>query len=210
MPLGFPAGCVAPIMKGCGMGLGLAVAIGPQNAFVLKQGILKNYVFTSILICILADALMIFLGISQIGCYVSSNKILMEFARWGGAAFLGYYGFKSFKAMMGESTLKIDDNSSALSLQETIIALLAVTFLNPYMYLDTIVLLGSIGAQFTEAERPFFMIGGMVASMICFIALGYGARLLRPFFNKPLSWKILDGIIGVIMWAIAITLIIKL
>jgi L-lysine exporter family protein LysE/ArgO len=201
---------MAPIMKGCGIGLGLAVAIGPQNAFVLKQGILKNYVLTSILICILADALMIYIGVSQIGCYISSNKVLMACARWGGAAFLGYYGFKSFKAIAGDSTLKIDDSGYTPSLRETIIALLAVTFVNPYMYLDTIVFLGGIGAQFTEIERPFFMVGAMVASAIWFIALGYGARLLRPFFHNPLSWKILDGIIGVIMWAIAITLIIKL
>lgn len=206
----FPEGCAIPIIKGCGIGLSLAIAIGPQNAFVIKQGILKNYIFISVLICILADTLMIILGVSQIGCYVANSKTLMAFARWGGAAFLGYYGFKSFRAVFKDSSLKINDNTYAPSLKETIVTLLAVSFLNPYMYLDTIVILGGLGSQFSAADRPFFMVGAIISSIIWFGALGYGAQLLRPLFQKPIAWKILDGIIGTIMWAIALTLLIKL
>ncbi|MDK3160103.1 LysE family transporter [Kamptonema cortianum] len=148
--------CVAPFIEGCGTGAGLIIAIGAQNAFVLKQGILKNYVFITALICALIDALLICVGVGGFGAVVASNILLLTIARWGGAVFLGYYGFRSFRSVFKSESLKIERSSERPNLKMTIATILALSFLNPHVYLDTVVLLGSIGAQFSEFERIFF------------------------------------------------------
>lgn len=199
--------CVAPFVEGCGTGAGLIIAIGAQNAFVLKQGILKNHVFVTVLICALLDALLISLGVGGFGALLTTNILLLNFAKWGGAGFLFYYGFRSFRAVFKSESLIIESGPERPTLKSTILITLALTLLNPHVYLDTVVLLGSIGAQFPPSERFFFALGAMVASFIWFFALGYGARYLETFFQKPLSWKILDFLIGCIMWAIALSLL---
>jgi L-lysine exporter family protein LysE/ArgO len=200
--------CVGPFLEGCGTGAGLIVAIGAQNAFVLKQGLMKNYVFITALVCALSDAILIWLGVGGLGQLIACNVYLMEIARWGGATFLLWYGFRSFRAVFKNSTLKIDQTSPERpGLKLTVVTLLMVCFLNPHVYLDAFILLGSIGGQFKENERIFFGLGAVTASFVWFFALCYGARYLAPLFSKPIAWKILDFIIGCIMWAIAITLI---
>ncbi len=199
--------CVAPFLEGCGTGAGLIIAIGAQNAFVLKQGILKNYVFITVLICAIIDALLISLGVGGFGAILTSNSLLLSLARWGGAAFLTYYGFRSFRAVFKSESLKLRSGSERLDLKMTIGTVLALSLLNPHVYLDTVVLLGSIGAQFPLEERFFFALGAMLASFIWFFGLGYGASYLAPLFQKPLSWKILDFLIGCVMWAIALSLV---
>jgi L-lysine exporter family protein LysE/ArgO len=199
--------CVAPFLEGCGSSAGLIIAIGAQNAFVLKQGILKNHVFVTAFICALIDALLISLGVGGFAKILSTNALLLEIARWGGVVFLGFYGFRSFRSVFTPHALKVSDQENRLSLKMTIITALALSLLNPHVYLDTVVLLGSIGAQFPDNERFFFAIGAMLTSFIWFFSLSYGSRYLAPLFQKPISWKILDFIIGCVMWLIALFLI---
>jgi L-lysine exporter family protein LysE/ArgO len=199
--------CVAPFLEGCGTGAGLIIAIGAQNAFVLKQGILKNHVFATAFLCSLIDATLISLGVGGFGALLTSNVLLLSLARWGGAAFLIYYGFRSFRAVFKSESLRLDGGRERPDLKMTLITVLALSLLNPHVYLDTVVLLGSIGAQFPVSERPFFALGAIFASFLWFFTVGYGARYLAPLFQKPLAWKILDFLIGCIMWAIALSLL---
>jgi L-lysine exporter family protein LysE/ArgO len=198
---------IAPFIEGCGTGAGLIIAIGAQNAFVLKQGILKNYIFITVFICALIDALLICVGVGGFGTILTSNIFLLTTARWGGAAFLFYYGFRSFRSVFKTESLHLEASREPPNLKVTLTTILALSLLNPHVYLDTVVLLGSIGAQFCLSERPFFALGAIFASFIWFFGLGYGASYLRPFFQKPLSWKILDFLIGCVMWAIALSLV---
>lgn len=199
--------CVGPFLEGCGTGAGLIIAIGAQNAFVLKQGIVKNYVFVTAFICALIDSLLISIGVGGFGTILTSNILLLTIARWGGAAFLFYYGLRSFRAVFRSEFLKLDSKPEHPNLKMTLVTVLALSLLNPHVYLDTVILLGSIGAQFPTSERLFFALGAMVASFIWFFGLSYGARYLAPLFQKPLTWKILDFLIGCVMWVIAISLV---
>lgn len=199
--------CVTPFVQGCGTGAGLIIAIGAQNAFVLKQGIMRNYVFITVLICALCDAFLICLGVGGFGALLTSNTLFLALARWGGAIFLAYYGFRSFRAVFKTESLKLEASPEAPGLKMTLITVLALSLLNPHVYLDTVVLLGSIGAQFPNSERLFFALGAIFASFVWFFALGYGARYLGLFFQKPISWKILDFFVGCVMWTIALSLL---
>lgn len=199
--------CLAPFVTGCGTGAALIIAIGAQNAFVLKQGILGNYVFITALICSLVDALLICLGVGGIGTILTSNAVLLNVARWGGAAFLGAYGLHAFRSVFRSETLELGAGSDKFDLKMTIGTVLALSLLNPHVYLDTIVILGSLGAQFQDYERVFFALGAIFVSFLWFFTLGYGAGYLAPLFQKPLSWKILDFLIGCVMWVIALSLI---
>lgn len=199
--------CLAPFIQGCGTGAGLIIAIGPQNAFVLKQGVLKNHVFVTVLVCAFIDALLISIGVGGFGTILTSNLTLLTLARWGGAAFLFYYGFRSFRSVFKSEFLKIDSGPERPSLELTLATVFALSLLNPHVYLDTVVLLGSIGAQFPSEKRFFFALGAMVSSFVWFFGMGYGARFLAPLFQKPFSWKILDFLIGCIMWVIGFSLV---
>jgi len=199
--------CMAPFMQGCGTGAGLIIAIGAQNAFVLKQGILKNHVFVTVLICSLIDATLIIIGVGGFGILLTSNMFLLSLARWGGAVFLFYYGLRSFRSVFKSEFLHLEGGPERPNLKMTLITVFALSLLNPHVYLDTVVLLGSIGAQFPSSERIFFALGAMLSSFIWFFTIGYGARYLAPLFQKPLAWKILDFTVGCIMWAIALSLI---
>lgn len=199
--------CLSPYIEGCGTGAGLLIAIGAQNAFVLKQGILKNHVLVTVLICAIIDALLFVLGVKGFGVILNTNTLVLMIARWGGAVFLFYYGLRSFRTVFKVNTLKFDRPTECASLRETIVTVLALTLLNPHVYLDTVVLLGSIGAQFPATEQLSFSLGAMTASFVWFFALGYGARFLAPLFAKPMAWKILDFLVGCTMWAIATALL---
>lgn len=200
--------CFAPLVEGFVTGAGLIIAIGAQNAFVLKQVILKNHVFVTVFICAAIDALLVILGVGGFGRLLTSNPLLLSLARWGGAAFLFYYGFRSFRAVFKTESLKINQGRGPLpNLKETISTVLALSLLNPHVYLDTVVLVGSIGAQFPSIERSYFALGAIVSSFVWFFSMGFGARYLGPLFQKPVAWKILDFIIGCVMWLIALTLV---
>ena len=193
-----------PFFKGFSLGASLIIAIGSQNAFVLRQGLRKEYVFVICSICFLCDALLIFLGSYGFGQLVASSKTLMLVARWGGALFLFYYGFQSFRSACKTEVLTVDNSDNPASgLTWAIATTFALTLLNPHVYLDTIVLLGSIAGQYPGTERGFFAAGAASASLAWFYGLGYGARILTPLFQKKISWQILDVLIGIIMWGIA-------
>lgn len=187
-------------------GLSLIVAIGAQNAFVLRQGLLGQHRLTLALICALADALLISAGILGIGVAASGTPALLDVVRYGGVAFLAVYGaMAAYRAWTGESLGDVE--AEAMPRTAAIAICLALTFLNPHVYLDTVVLLGSLANQHGEAGRWEFGAGASLASFTWFFLLAYGARLLHPMFNRPLSWRVLDGTIALTMWFLAITLV---
>lgn len=197
------------MLLGFGTGLSLIVAIGAQNAFVLRQGILRQHVLPIVLICGLTDALLEILGIAGIGFVVERAPVVLEVIRWGGVAFLLWYAWGAARRAMRPGVLVADEGdaagsgSDAGSLKRVVLACLAITYLNPHVYLDTMVLMGSVGNAQGDPARWWFAIGGGVASIIWFAVLGYGARALTRFFATPRSWQILDWIIVVVMLVIA-------
>jgi len=192
-----------PALLGLGSGLSLIVAIGAQNAFVLRQGILRQHVLAVVLICGLTDALLELLGILGIGFVVQRAPLVLEVIRWGGVAFLLWYAWGAIRRALRPGALVASRGGEDGSLRRTILACLAITYLNPHVYLDTMVLMGSIGNAQGETERWWFWAGGAVASLLWFAALGYGARLLTRFFAKPLAWRVLDWCVAVVMVVIA-------
>lgn len=194
-------------LQGFLLGAGLIIAIGSQNAYVLRQGIRREHVFTISLVCFLSDAFLIILGVAGLGQIVSSSPGLLMVARVGGALFLFGYAIRAFREAMRSRSLETDLSGGAVSLKSALLTVLALTFLNPHVYLDTVVLIGSLSAQYPPVDRGWFALGACVASFIWFFALGFGARLLTPLFSKPFAWQILDLIIGGIMLILALMLI---
>jgi L-lysine exporter family protein LysE/ArgO len=191
---------------GFSLGFSLILAIGAQNAFVLKQGLKNEHVFLVCLICALSDAILILLGVSGFHLLIASFPSLVSIARYGGAAFLLVYGLISFyNALRLDHGLRPSDIKSNSAWQSALTCL-AFTWLNPHVYLDTVVLLGSVSTQFS-AQITWFTSGAMLASFLFFFALGYGAGLLRPLFAQARAWRVLDFLIGGIMWGIALRLV---
>lgn len=184
--------------SGFGLSLSLILAIGAQNAFVLKQGIKKEHVFIICFICALSDALLICVGVMGFGYLIEQFPLIQSIARYGGFAFLVLYGLKSFYSAWKMSHELKPEGQTVSSLQKTILLTLAFTWLNPHVYLDTVMLLGAISTKFTD-QASFFGLGAMSASFVFFFSLGYGARLLAPLFSKAISWKILEFCIGATM-----------
>ncbi len=197
---------MSSFLAGFSLGLSLILAIGAQNAFVLKHGLKKQHVFLVSFICALSDALLITLGVSGFGLIIEAYPSIEMLARYGGAVFLTIYGIKSFNSAIRHSHVLDPSNDVPATISKTVLTCLAFTWLNPHVYLDTVVLLGSISTQY-EATKLQFGGGAVVASFIFFFSLGYGARVLRPIFHKPISWKILDFLIGLIMFLIAASLV---
>lgn len=193
-------------LQGFGLSISLIMAIGAQNAFVLRQGLKQEHVLAVVLACALSDAILISVGVFA---FTSISKLLpgiVPVMRWGGAAFLLAYGALAFRnAWRGGEKLEAGRNGNT-SLRRVLLTVLALTWLNPHVYLDTVALIGSISAGFPGRQQAFAA-GAILASFTFFFSLGYGARLLQPFFAKPLSWRILDVGIGLIMWSIAAGLI---
>lgn len=187
--------------------LGLIVAIGPQNAFVLRQAILRNHIAIICLICILIDIILIVIGVNGLGQILTRSNTLLLTAKYGGALFLFYYGGRCFWSAFKTHSMKIDMKSKTISLDKAVTTTLMLSLLNPHVYLDTCILIGSIGAQLPKAEYNSFILGASTASLLWFAVLAIGARMLIPFFQKPTSWKILDCIIGIVMWAISYSLL---
>ena len=191
---------------GFSLGFSLIIVIGAQNAFVLRQGLNREYVFAVCLVCAASDAALILLGVSGFYLMVAQLPWLETAARYGGSAFLLVYGARSFRAALRSSdSLKAAEHADG-TLGRAVATCLGLTWLNPHVYLDTVVLLGSVSTQYPGAKAAFAG-GAVLASFVFFFALGYGARILIPFFAKPVSWKILDAVIGVVMWFIAASLL---
>jgi|UniRef100_UPI00404B0DE5 L-lysine exporter family protein LysE/ArgO len=185
-------------------GLSLIIAIGAQNAFVIRQGLLRQHVLLIVAMCAISDAALIFLGTGGLGTLIQSMPSLLEFIRWFGVIYLTWFGIRSLRSAFKTQSLSAGE-SSAISKSKIVGTCLALTFLNPHVYLDTVILLGSIANQF-EDNRWYFASGSAVASMVWFSAIGFGARTASRFMSKPIFWKILDSIIAAVMFTIAITL----
>jgi L-lysine exporter family protein LysE/ArgO len=195
-----------PFLSGFFLGGSLIVAIGAQNAFILRQGLLRQHVFILCLICALSDAVLIAAGVAGLGTLVAQSPRLVQIVTIGGAIFLLGYAALAFRRAVRPDVLKAARSGEA-GLGAAIAACLAFTFLNPHVYLDTVLLVGSVSAAYAGAERLAFGVGAVIASFVWFYALGYGARLLQPFFARPSAWRILDCAIGTVMAAIAFSLL---
>lgn len=192
------------VLAGFALGFSLILAIGAQNAFVLRQGVRRKHVLPVVLVCALSDATLIAAGVAGFGALAEAVPGLEFWMRVFGAAFLVWYGAKTFySAWKGGASLSA--GGEAQSLRSAVLTCLALTWLNPHVYLDTFVLLGAVSAQYDD--KLGFAAGAMTASFVFFFSLGYGARALAPLFARPFSWRILDVLVGVVMWAIAAKLI---
>ncbi|MFQ0812565.1 amino acid transporter [Brucella anthropi] len=194
-------------VTGLTMGLSLIVAIGAQNAFVLRQGLRGEHVFAVSLVCAISDAILILVGVTSFQKIAAVMPTLDPIMRYGGAAFLIWYGARSLYSAFTSSAVLATANGASVSLTTTIATCLALTWLNPHVYLDTVVLLGTISTQFSGFQASFAA-GAITASFVFFFSLGFGARWLRPIFARPSSWRVLEGIIAITMWSIALKLVI--
>ncbi len=184
-------------VSGFALGLSLIFAIGSQNAFILKQGLKKQHVFALCLFCAISDALLITAGVAGFGVITAKYPNIVTIAKIAGALFLLGYGLQSLYASVSKSHALIEDNHSVSSLKKSLLLCFGFTWLNPHVYLDTLVLVGMVS---TGAESKVeFGLGAVSASFVFFFSLGYGARLLSPLFAKPKAWNILDAIIGLLM-----------
>lgn len=190
------------------LGFSLILAIGAQNAFVLRQGLRGQHVFTVVMTCASSDALLIVGGVAGFAQFMAMAPWLGPAMRYMGAAFLIVYGAHSLKsAWRGQEDGLNPVDAPAKPFWPTILTCLALTWLNPHVYLDTVVLLGSVSSQYGQAAWVFGL-GAAVASFVFFFSLGYGARILRPIFARPASWRVLDVFIAIVMWAIAVGLVV--
>ena len=201
---------IAPVfsaaISGFLLGASLIIAIGAQNAFILRQGLLRQHVFILSLICAASDALLIAAGVAGLGTLISQSPKLITAVTIGGALFLFSYAIIAFRRALKPEVLKAANTGEA-RLGPAIAACLAFTFLNPHVYLDTVVLLGSLSAAYEGQARLAFGLGAATASFVWFFGLGYGARLLEPVFARPASWRVLDFLIGAVMSAIGLSLV---
>ena len=198
---------IAPFIQGFGIGGGLIVAIGAQNAFVLSQGVRRNHHFIIAFICIICDVFFISVGVAGFGTAVSTNPTLSQLVAWGGAGFLFFYGVGALRSALRGGSMEISART-VMTLRAAIIATLSVTLLNPHFYLDTVILLGSVSSQFHGESRLYFWVGAVSASTLWFISLSFGGQMLAPLFKKQISWRILDSVVCATMWTIAVLLII--
>ena len=196
----------ADLIAGFLSGSTLIIAIGTQNSFVLRQGIRREHVLPIVLVCASSDALLIAAGIVGLGAAIQSVPFVFEVARYGGSAFLVAYGFIAARRALQSHQMAVDSGVGT-SLGSAVSTCIAFTFLNPHVYLDTVILLGSLASQRGNSGRWLFGGAAAAASFVWFFALGYGARALAPLFNKPIAWRVLDSLIALIMFGLGITLL---
>jgi L-lysine exporter family protein LysE/ArgO len=197
-------------LAGLGTSAALIIAIGAQNAFVLRQGLKRQHVAAVVAFCAVSDALLITAGVAGLGSLISSNPTLLGVARYGGAVFLLWYGLSAARRALSNThaVLQAAGSGAAGSLKSVLLACAGFTFLNPHVYLDTVVLLGALSSQYEAAPRVWFAAGAVSASLLWFSALGFGARLLTPLFAKPAAWRALDGLIALVMCGLAVSLLV--
>jgi L-lysine exporter family protein LysE/ArgO len=194
-------------LAGFGTGLSLIVAIGAQNAFVLRQGIRREHVAAVALLCSVADAALILAGVTGIGTIVERAPVLLDVVRWAGAAFLLAYAVLALRRAVRPGELHAATGGAPVGLRPVLLTAAALTFLNPHVYLDTVLLLGSIANQHGHDGRWVFALGATAGSLLWFFGLAYGARRLAPLFARPSAWRVLDGVIAAVMAAIALSLV---
>lgn len=196
-------------LSGFGVSAGLIMAIGAQNAHVLRQGLRREHVGMTILVCALCDALLILLGVVGLGKVFSANPDWITLARFGGAAFLGWYGLRALRSAIKGGSMQVEagDGTRKITRTQALLAAAGFSLLNPHAYLDTVVLIGSVGSQQADALRPIFAAGAVTASFVWFGVLGYGARVLTPIFSRPMAWRVLDALVALMLWSIAVMLL---
>ena len=185
------------------LSLGLIVAIGAQNAFVLRQGLRREHVASVVLFCALSDALLIGAGVLGMGQALGERPMVAQALALAGAVFLAVYGWQALRRALEQNGLLANEDGDGLSWAAAMAQTAAFTLLNPHVYLDTVLLVGSIGAQQPVGLQPWFVAGASSASLFWFCALGFGARWLAPLFAQPRAWQMLDILIGLTMWVLA-------
>ena len=194
-------------LQGVILGFSLIMAIGAQNAIVLKHGVKGIYPLWTATICSFGDVLLIAVGIGGLGAIISQDTLLMNLAKWGGFSYLLWMAVGSFRACLNANSLIVDDKEQSLSFKQVTSIVFLVTFLNPHVYLDTVVLLGSIGSQFPEHLRVCFAAGTMSAGIVWFFSLSIAGKMLSPILSKPQPWRIFNGLIGIVLIYVAFTIL---
>jgi L-lysine exporter family protein LysE/ArgO len=193
----------AAFLAGLALSAGLIVAIGPQNAFVLRQGLRREHVGPVVALCAAADVALMGAGVAGVGAALDRLPGLARALAAGGALFLGWYGLSALRRAASPHALAVAGEGAGLTLRAALLRTAGFTLLNPHVYLDTVMLVGAVGAAQPEGARVAFVAGAGLASAAWFAALGYGARLLAPLFARPAAWRALDALVGVTMLALA-------
>ena len=196
-------------LEGFAISLGLIVAIGAQNAFVLRQGLIRSHIFVVCCICAISDATLFAAGVLGVGAWLAEYEQGAFWISMAAIAFLVVYGILRVKSALDPQAMSISESGED-NLSTVVFTTLAFTWLNPHVYLDTLVLLGSASSRYDGPEREFFGIGAALASFIFFFSLGYGARLLSPLMENPKAWRYIDGGIAIVMFAIAFSIALPL
>ena len=198
---------ILSLVSGLASGLSLIVAIGAQNAFVLRQGVQRSHVLLVVAVCAISDLVLIVLGVAGVGVLIEQAPAVLEVVRWAGAAFLVAYGvMAAVRAIRGTQTAQLAAGHKG-TWAAALGACLALTWLNPHVYLDTVLLLGSLAGAHGQDGRWWFAAGAGLGSVAWFAALGTGARFLAPLFARPGSWRVLDGGIALVMVTLAVMLV---
>ena len=197
-------------LQGLALSLGLIVAIGAQNAFVLRQGLRREHVASVVFFCAITDALLIAAGVLGMAQALGERPMVAHALALAGAVFLAAYGWNALRRALHQNGLLANEEGDGLTWAAAMAQAAAFTLLNPHVYLDTVLLVGSIGAQQPAGLQAWFVAGASSASLLWFCALGFGARWLAPLFAKPRAWQVLDILIGLTMWALSAMLVLRL
>ena len=197
-------------LQGLALSLGLIVAIGAQNAFVLRQGLRREHVASVVFFCAISDALLMAAGVLGMGQALGERPMVAHALALAGAVFLAVYGWQALRRALQQNSLLAHDEGDGLTWAAAMAQAAAFTLLNPHVYLDTVLLVGSIGAQQPASLQPWFVAGASSASLLWFCALGFGARWLAPLFAQPRAWQVLDILIGLTMWLLSGMLVMHL
>jgi L-lysine exporter family protein LysE/ArgO len=194
--------------QGLGLGASLIMAIGAQNAHVIRTGVRGEHVFATVVTCILVDVVLIALGIAGLGSAIEASPLLLALARFGGAAFLAWYGWRCWaSSLRGGATLALSAQDKGVSLKRALATVLALSLLNPHVYLDTVVLLGAVGSSLAGGQRSSFAAGAMTASVLWFSALGLGARRFATVLGRAAVWRVIEALTGTLMLVLAVLLL---
>jgi L-lysine exporter family protein LysE/ArgO len=194
-------------VTGLFLGASLIIAIGAQNAFVLRQGLVRAHVALVVALCVLIDVALTTIGVGGLSASLGRSPLALDGLAIAGACFLGWYGLGAARRACSRQALSAASAGSARSARGVLLQTLAVSLLNPHVYLDTVLLIGSVGVQQPAPLRPAFLAGVWTASAGWFAGLGFGSRLLAPVFARPAAWRLLDALVAVVMWGIALTLL---
>ena len=199
-------------LQGLGLGASLIMAIGAQNAHVIRTAVRGEHVSATVAACIVIDVALIALGMSGLGSLIESSPSLLALARYGGAAFLAWYGWRCWSSSLrGRASLAVSDQAQALtsklSIKRALATVLALSLLNPHVWLDTVVLLGAVGSSLAGDQRGAFALGAMTASALWFTALGLGARRFASVLGRPAVWRVIEAMTGTLMLALALLLL---